>query len=205
MKIIFDLDGTLICSKKRLHELFCDLVKSRDLSFSSYWDLKFSGNSNQDILKSRFNYTTDKINEFVSDWMQDIESDSYLEIDTLIDGAKDFLEEISQNNELYICTARQSASQATKQLENLAISNYFQEVFVTGQILTKEELLINSGLKFNKQDWFIGDTGHDVITGKKIGTKACAVLSGFMSEAILSSYSPDLIIKNITFLRVRGK
>jgi phosphoglycolate phosphatase len=198
MKVIFDLDGTLICSKKRLHELFCDLVKSRDLSFPSYWDLKFSGNSNQDILKNRFNYTADKINEFVSNWMRNIESDSYLGIDTLIYGAKAFLEEISQNNELYICTARQSVSQATKQLENLAISSYFQEVFVTEQRLTKEELLVNSGLQFNKQDWFIGDTGHDMTTGKKIGTKTCAVLSGFMSYPALASYSPDIIVSDIT-------
>ena len=43
MKIIFDLDGTLICSKKRLHRLFLDLAGVTNLKFKSYWDLKHQG------------------------------------------------------------------------------------------------------------------------------------------------------------------
>ena len=91
MKIIFDLDGTLICSKKRLYELFCNLIQSRDLSFSDYWNLKYIGNSNQDILRERFDYTKAEISNFVNGWMKKIESDYYLEKDTLIDGTIEFL------------------------------------------------------------------------------------------------------------------
>lgn len=197
MKIIFDLDGTLICSKKRLYELFCNLIQSRDLSFSDYWNLKYIGNSNQDILRERFDYTKDEISNFVNGWMKKIESDYYLEMDTLIDGTIEFLERIIQNNSLYICTARQSTCQVAKQLESLSISKYFENIFVTEQKNSKAELLKNSGLKFTKHDWIIGDTGHDIITGKEIGINTCAVLSGFMSLDALIGYSPDIIVANI--------
>ena len=197
MKIIFDLDGTLICSKKRLYELFCNLIQSRDLSFSDYWNLKYIGNSNQDILRERFDYTKAEISNFVNGWMKKIESDYYLEMDTLIDGTIEFLERIIQNNSLYICTARQSTGQVEKQLESLSISKYFENIFVTEQKNSKAELLKNSGLKFTKHDWIIGDTGHDIITGKEIGINTCAVLSGFMSLDALIGYSPDIIVANI--------
>lgn len=197
MKIIFDLDGTLICSKKRLYELFCNLIQSRDLSFSDYWNLKYIGNSNQDILRERFDYTKAEISNFVNGWMKKIESDYYLEMDTLIDGTIEFLERIIQNNSLYICTARQSTCQVAKQLESLSISKYFENIFVTEQKISKAELLKNSGLKFTKHDWIIGDTGHDIITGKEIGINTCAVLSGFMSLDALIGYSPDIIVANI--------
>ncbi|MFW1957329.1 HAD family hydrolase [Acinetobacter guillouiae] len=202
MKIVFDLDGTLICAKKRLYELFCDLVGTKELTFDSYWKLKFLGNTNQDILKNEFKYSEKKIEFFINTWMLKIENDKYLEMDTLIDGADNFLCELSKDNQLYICTARQSFTQAIKQLNKLGILSFFQEVFVTNQKFTKKELLINSDLKFSKEDLFVGDTGHDIITGRELGMKTCAVLSGFMSKDRLELYSPDFIVKDVTGLKI---
>ncbi|MBE0440416.1 MAG: HAD family hydrolase [Gammaproteobacteria bacterium] len=198
MKIIFDLDGTIICSKKRVHELFSDLIGSRQLSFSDYWDLKFSRKSNQDILKNKFNYSDNKIEYFLNNWMDLIEDDRYLEMDTLIDGVKEFLVGISKNNELYICTARQSIQQVEKQLNRLDIYHFFQDVLVTEQKYSKKDLLFNKKLMLDKQDWIVGDTGHDIITGKELGIKTCAVLSGFMSQDALVSYCPDILIQDVT-------
>lgn len=202
MKIIFDLDGTLICSKKRLYELFCDLLDNRSLNFNDYWNFKFKGYSNQDILKKKFGYPDEQIKIFVKNWMKKIEDSYYLEMDTAIDGVHDFLEQISTNNRLYVCTARQSVKKTIYQLKCLDIIDFFEEVFVTEQHLTKAELLLNSRVFFNKNDWFVGDTGHDVITGKQLDIQTCAVLSGFMSESALKSYMPDLIIDNVTLLDV---
>ena len=199
MKIIFDLDGTLICSKKRLYELFCDLVGNRNLSFNSYWQLKFDGNSNQDILKNKFSYSDEKIGVFVVNWMKKIEEDYYLEMDSPIEGLYSFLQKISKKNELYICTARQSISQVEKQLKKIEILEFISKVYVTEQFFSKVDLLTNSDLAFNSEDWFIGDTGHDISTGKQLGIKTCAVLTGFMSENALRSYSPQLIIDNVTY------
>lgn len=199
MKIIFDLDGTLICSKKRLHELFCDLVGNRDLSFDSYWQLKFDGNNNQNILKNQFSYSDGKVDVFVENWMEKIEEDCYLEMDSPIEGLHSFLQKISEKNELYICTARQSITQVTKQLRNFGILDFFCDIFVTEQKYSKIELLINGGIDFSSEDWFVGDTGHDINTGKRFGMQTCAVLSGFMSESALKTYSPDRILVNVTY------
>lgn len=201
MKIIFDLDGTLICSKKRLYELFCDLTKSRKLSFSEYWGFKFRGYSNQDILKKEFDYSEEKIKKFITLWMNKIEDSYYLEMDTVIEGLLEFLEKISINNQLYICTARQSVVQVKVQLKNLTILEFFEEIFVTEQRFTKTELLLNSGIAFSKNDWFVGDTGHDIKTGQQLGMKTCAVLSGFMSETALLAYGPNKIFKNLTLMQ----
>jgi phosphoglycolate phosphatase len=198
MKIIFDLDGTIICSKKKLYELFSDLIESRQLSFSDYWDLKFSRKSNQNILKSKFNYSDNEIEYFVNNWMKLIEDDKYLKMDTLIDGVKDFLTGVSQNNELYICSARQSIQQVEKQLKRLSIFHFFQDIFVTEQKCSKKDLLVNKNLRLDKRDWIVGDTGHDIITGKELGIKTCAVLSGFTSRNVLVSYFPDIVIQNVT-------
>lgn len=198
MKIVFDLDGTLICSKKRLHELFCDLTESRKLDFSAYWEMKFSRKTNQDILKLFFNYSDEKIDNFTNDWMSKIESDYYLNFDDLIVDIEPFLKKAKKNSELYVCTARQSSKQVEKQLKRLGVFEYFEDVFVTEKNFTKENLLINSSLNLCKDDWMIGDTGHDIMTGKKVGMNTCAVLSGFMSRSALLSYEPDLILSDVT-------
>lgn len=200
MKIIFDLDGTLICSKRRLHELFCDLVNSRELAFSAYWDLKFNGYTNQDILRKKFNYTEDLVEEFFNDWMSKIETSHYLNMDVLIKGASEALHGFSQHHDLYICTARQSTEQAVLQVQNLGILGFFKQIFVTEQIKSKVELMNVSGLYFSSDDWFVGDTGHDILAGKALNIRTCAVLSGFMSKGALMVYCPDYIISDISSL-----
>ena len=71
--------------------------------------------------------------------------------------------------------------------------NFKLELVVTGAHIDKK-------FGLTKKDWFVGDTGHDINTGKKIGVQTCAVLSGFMSKRVLTSYSPDLIIEDFTTL-----
>lgn len=202
MKIVFDLDGTLICSKVRLYELFCALVGNRELSFDTYWNLKFDFNSNQDILKNHYDYSNELIDIFTEKWMSKIEDNDYLAMDNPIEGLSDFLLKMSEKNELYICTARQSKSQVQRQLAEFRILNYFESVFITEQKYSKLEILRNSKLTFTNEDWFVGDTGHDINTGKALGLQTCAVLSGFMSENALRAYSPDLIIQNVASLGV---
>lgn len=202
MKLIFDLDGTLICSKARLYNLFCRIVEPTNFSQEDYWSLKFLGYSHADILKKKYSFSDTQIEKFIYEWMMSIELDQYLIMDTLIEGAEDFLYNISLNNTLYLCTARQSYSQTIKQLTRLRIISYFENVFVTEQKYSKVELLKNSSIEFNHSDWIIGDTGHDIITGKELNINTCAVLSGFMSHEKLMNYKPDTIIPDITYFTV---
>lgn len=198
MKIVFDLDGTLICSKKRLYSLFCFLVGGNQLTFEQYWHLKFFGKTNQQILIDVFGYSNVMIEKFIAEWMTLIESEYYLKMDTIIAGVPDLLSFLKKEHALFLCTARQSTEKTNEQLENLSIAKFFEKVFVTNQSTTKERLLKDGGITFTKEDWIVGDTGHDILTGKSLGLKTCAVLSGFMSEEKLKKYEPDIILKNAT-------
>lgn len=202
MKIIFDLDGTLICSKKRLHRLFLDLTGVTNLKFESYWDLKHQGKRNEDILRNQLSFSESEIEVFLKNWMIKIEADCYLDLDTLIPNADEALENLNKNHDLFICTARQSISQTQKQLKKLSIFSYFKDIFVTEQKVDKFQILSNSNISFTNKDWIIGDTGNDIDTGKKIGVQTCAVLSGFMSRSSLIGYSPDLMIEDFASLDV---
>ena len=129
-----------------------------------------------------------------------IEADHYLGMDTLILNADEALERLNKDHDLFICTARQSILQTRKQLKKLSISDYFEDIFVTEQKTDKSKILLSSNISFTHGDWIIGDTGHDIETGKKIGIQTCAVLSGSMSRSSLIKYSPDLIIEDFTYL-----
>jgi len=70
---------------------------------------------------------------------------------------------------------------------------YFDEVMVTEQTRSKEEL-VRTLPSLASQDWMIGDTGKDIQVGQMLGIKTCAVLSGFLNEKALLNYGPDLIL-----------
>lgn len=201
MKIIFDLDGTLICSKKRLYDLFCFLAGDDKLSFSAYWDLKFAGHTNKEILVKVFGFSNIKVQVFVEDWMRLIETEQYLELDKIIEGIPKSLLDLKKEHKLYLCTARQSMAMLTVQLNKLSIADYFEQIFITEQRVSKEQLLRGSGLDFAREDWVVGDTGHDILAGKALGLRTCAVLSGFMNEPSLKAYSPDIILSDATGFR----
>lgn len=198
MNIILDLDGTLVSTRRRIHTLFCDLIED-EIPSERFWNLKFKGFSNDEILKFNYNFSDKNINLFLERWMKEIESDMYLNMDEIIPGVIKFLDKHS-NKDLYICSARQSIKNTIKQLEKLNIYNFFKEIFITEQKITKDKILQNSNIKFESNDWLVSDTGHDIKVGKLLGIKTCAVLSGSMCKDQLKKYNPDQIVDNISYL-----
>lgn len=202
MKIIFDLDGTLICCKKRIYDLFMDLSKNTTLDYDKYWALKFQGLSNELILKNQLMYSDERCEDFVFQWMEAIESEEYLSRDSVFDGVFDTLDFLKNSGcDLYICTARQSRESTINQLKRLKIYNYFEEILVTAQKEDKKTTLICSDIGWSDSDWILGDTGHDIRAGQVIGLNTCAVLTGIMTRERLIPYEPDFIIKDVSEFR----
>jgi phosphoglycolate phosphatase len=201
MNLIFDLDGTLIDSKLRLHALFQKLAPSPGLEYSRYWELKRAKISNATILADLFGLGDDKIQTFVTDWMALIEDPEFLALDICLPGAKDTLERLGSFAVLHACTDRQHELLALAQLERLRIRHYFREVLVTGQRISKELLIRRRIVEFTEHDWIIGDTGRDVLTGRALGIHTCAVLSGFQSRAVLKGYEPDVILDSVVVFK----
>jgi phosphoglycolate phosphatase len=201
MNIFFDLDGTIIDSRLRLYRLFCDITSQTILSFGEYWNLKRSMIDHEKMLTDYFHYTKEEYLVFEKKWLSLIESDSYLNFDKPFDFTVDVLQTLkSRNHKLYVITARQSKAKALKQLDNLGLANFFEDVFVTEAKKTKAELIQASGLQLSAEDIFVGDTGMDIKTAKTLNVLSVAVLSGFRNREILSKYLPDYVENDIQFL-----
>ena len=57
--------------------------------------------------------------------------------------------------------------------------------------------MILEKLSPHASDIFVGDTGEDIVCGKKLGMKTVAVTSGNLSLASLKSYKPEKIIDSV--------
>ncbi|OCA71584.1 HAD family hydrolase [Chryseobacterium arthrosphaerae] len=201
MNIFFDLDGTLIDSRSRLYQLFQSLVPASELSFDQYWALKRSKISHKEILLSKFNYTEEQYSDFEKKWMSEIELENWLQLDTPFEGTADLLLNLSKKHALFVVTARQSESIAVEQIKSFGWENIFTKVLVTQQQQDKYDL-IKDAVEITSEDWLIGDTGKDIQTGKSLGIKTVAVLSGFLSKESLLPYQPDIIIDTVLDLKI---
>ena len=196
VKLVFDLDGTLIDSRQRLHTLFQQLVPMSDLSLDSYWALKRAKVTHEDLLRCRFGFDSAAVERFVADWMRLIESPDLLDLDTVLPGVDDALSRLAPTAALYVCTARQRPQAAFDQLERLGMLHHFTTVMVTARVRSKREL-IASIPDLAPGDWFLTDTGRDIRVGQALKMRTCAVLSGFLSEASLRPYRPDLVLPSV--------
>ena len=202
MKIFFDLDGTLIDSKLRLYSLFQQLVPQSLLTFDEYWIFKQNKVDHAEILSDKFDFDESSISKFKQDWMELIETDSFLKFDTPIDGVGKYLFALQEKEiDLFVVTARQDKSRALRQIEDFGWVDFFSQILVTEQKKSKFDLMYPI-LKGSKKAWMIGDTGYDIQAGKKLSIKTAAVLTGFLNKKVLMDYQPDLILDNITDFKV---
>lgn len=201
MNIFFDLDGTLIDSRKRLYRLFQHLVSESTISYGEYWHYKRNRISAKEILINRFNYSENEFKVFREEWMCKIELPEWLALDTPFVGVFEYLNELKISHRLYIVTARQSEFNALAQIDQYGWRPIFEKVLVTGQKLEKYDLIVKTA-NVEKHDWFIGDTGDDIQTGKRLGIHTAAVLSGFMNKQCLLEYQPDLIVDDVLKLKI---
>ncbi|RYE52130.1 MAG: HAD family hydrolase [Sphingobacteriales bacterium] len=203
MNIFFDLDGTLIDSRKRLYQLFCTLMPASAYSFDEYWAFKKKKQSHRDILTKYFEFTPDHFKEFERNWLEQIELEEWLSLDEPVPGVFQLLKDLKRRHKLYLVTARQSISLAHGQIEKLNLLDFFEKIFVTEQKIEKFDL-IRESVKVSSDDWFVGDTGKDIETGKLLGIRTAAVLTGFLSEESLLPYKPDVIIESVLNLKDLG-
>jgi phosphoglycolate phosphatase len=196
MNILIDFDGTIIDSSNRMFLLFDYLVPESQLSKNEYWALKRSKASHSDILGSQFGWNHESIVQFDVSWHRLIESDSWLSLDSMKKDVMSHLGTLRESANLYVVTARQDRSRLLGQLCRFEIHSLFTDVYVTEQKATKYALVRH--LDLTASDWFVGDTGHDVLVGKQLGVQTAAVSDGFLGEDALREYNPDLICKSFT-------
>lgn len=195
MKLIFDLDGTLIDSRQRLHALFRTLSGS-PMDFDAYWQRKRAKISNEVLLREA-GHDDAAVADFQARWMSMIETDHYLDMDMPFDGVDAALDRLGGGASLYLCTARQDPEAAERQLRRMGLAHRFERILVTRQERTKDELIAEHVGALSPRDWLLGDTGKDVQTARALGIRSCAVLSGFLSRESLEPYGPDLLLDHV--------
>lgn len=167
-KIFFDLDGTILNVKKRLHKLFCELTE-KTIDYDEYWNLKAMGYT-QAMMLDYISYPQDKKN-FSSAWLKNVERIDLLKLDYIRDGVKEALDEfLSLNYDMYIVTNRQLADNLTKQLSWLDLDKYFTKVIMTYQIFSKAMAVRNSGI-MPIDGYFVGDSWEDMNTACELGIR----------------------------------
>jgi phosphoglycolate phosphatase len=196
VNLFFDLDGTLLDSRIRLYRLFQDLVNESYLSIQEYWGLKRNKINHKTILLKMFYYTDNDFEYFKKLWFEKIELPEYLQFDTLIDEAVDILGFLTEKNKLYIVTSRQNKKNTIMQLKKLQIYDFFRNILITERICNKSDLIKEVG--YQKEDFIIGDTGNDVLTGLELGMNTVAVTYGFLNGDKLKSYNPRFIIDKLS-------
>lgn len=197
MKIVLDLDGTLIDSSERMYRLFQKLVPESRLSRDEYWNLKRDKNNHRMILNGLF--PDRDFEDFNRKWMNEIESNDFLEMDRCYPDTIPVLSSLKERYELILLTARQSKIRLLNEINRLGISVFFTAVLVTGGTNTKEDLIRKIG--HESSDIYVSDMGEDILLGKKYGFYTCAITHGFMNEKKLQGYLPDKIVHSLTELQ----
>jgi phosphoglycolate phosphatase len=194
--IIFDLDGTLSDPKVRLYSLFVELTPDNKFSFAAYWEIKRNKIDQACLLERYFDYSKEEIAQFRRQWLAKIEERERLKLDTPLPGAGTVLKTLSKDNQLYVVSNRQSRESAIEQIEDYGWGGYITRTLVTLQKTSKANL-IQESLTISKDDIIIGDTGEDILTGKKLGITTIAVTSGMLNRRALLEYNPDQIIDSV--------
>jgi len=202
MNLFLDLDGTLVDCRRRLYTLFVDLLAHDAMSCEEYWAIKSERMTQAELLKSRFGYDDKMASKFKARWMDLIESEEYLQLDTPFPFSLDFLRACRHRADVYIVTARQHPDIAERQIRNFGFAEFVKDLVVCGPGNSKSQAILACGISFNPADYFIGDTGEDVRAGKRLGVKTVAVTSGVLSEAVLREYEPDEIVENLGVARL---
>jgi phosphoglycolate phosphatase-like HAD superfamily hydrolase len=200
MSIYIDLDGPILDVSEKHYRVYRKIViilGGRPLKKQLYWQLK-KNRSHTTIL--HLSKIVDPKNRFEKIWLELIERKSYLKYDRVFPLTKKVLKSVKKHCNLILVTLREHPRNLSWQLKTLGLKFYFDEVLTAkenrGEWLTKYRLIKQSSF-LNPDSWLIGDTEVDILTGRKIGLRTIALLSGVRNKKILLNYKPDYILNSL--------
>ena len=187
-RIAFDLDGTLLDSRKRHEIVMRDVLKKHgiNLDTSDLVTYKADGHNNIDWLLSK-GIAEDVAKKVNAEWVSLIENADYLSADFLYSDTLDVLKRLCMENDLFLITARSNKENAYRQIKQLGIAHYFAGISVV-DTCTDTPALKAAELKKYKVDCFIGDTEADYKAAQKSNSDFKAVSYGFRSERYWNTY-----------------
>lgn len=197
LHIVVDLDGTILDNKTRLFNSFKIAAKNKEVKFEEYLEFRRIGLSNYQILE-QLGVSRNILESFQSDWLVLIESENMLELDSLFHGVKEWLQNLTSQAQISLCTARKTPESCITQLTNLGISGYFTNLGIVGNAEGKIEWIRN--LEKNTKIWYIGDTPTDLEISRAAGVNSILVSTGLWESSKLAALGPDIFVPKITDL-----
>lgn len=183
--IVSDLDGTLLDYRVRAYECFkfaAGFEMFSHFTFRDYVAKRLQSISNYQVYTELGQVILSR-EEFDKKWNMGIESQRFLEFDTLFPDSRQWLHEMAKNSCIILCTARRNTQNLNSQIELLNLAPYFEVVLTTENKKDKAYLIerFMRNRKFTNLH-MIGDTKKDMIEGQKIGAKLYFIERGFTSS-----------------------
>jgi phosphoglycolate phosphatase-like HAD superfamily hydrolase len=192
--IIFDLDDTLIDTRIRHYKILQDFLKEKGIEFICYRDYlskrRQDSASNLSLIKELFPLAEEGFNEF---WLQNIESEKYLQYDREIVNVKLLNElKIRTNSMFVILSLRKQKDIAENQCLSFSFFKNFQKLIFLphSSVNPKLQFLKEFKKQFNVL-FFVGDSTNDRDASLAADVPFYAVDTGFYSLSSSRIY-PDI-------------
>ena len=188
MTYVFDLDGTLIDSKKRHYLLMAELLKKKNIVVSeSFADdflrYKADGKSGLNYLVNVIGLTKKESEEINQLWISNIEKDYWLNSDVLFYDAIETCEKCIENGiEIVFVTCRHNQSGTLHQLNALGLTKYAKEIFIIDPLKQDKNTTVKKITATTKIDLIVGDTEVDYKAALSIDCLYYILNRGFRSK-----------------------
>ena len=208
MNIFLDFDGTLVDISNKywwVYSEFFRLHGGREPDRENLWQAKRDGASDASLLEAA-RLDPRLAPDLKSHIQRHVETDAALELDRVFPGTESLLDELRALHALVLISARKNPQNLVNQIRRLGLDKYFAEIltasdessrFPDGHTAKSILLTRSRWLPPGTQALIAGDAAMDIYTGKALGIKTCAVLSGIRSRSFLERLQPDHILDSV--------
>lgn len=199
----FDLDGPILDVSHKYYRVYADIVNEMDLdpvSKEAYWNYKRNRVSESKFTQFK---NEQEFNYFRSKRADLIETEHYLNFDTLQPKLMGVLDKLRPSFSICLVTLRHSGVGVRYQLHRLGIADYFDFILNAGHRKDMPGWQVKKRMiesKFEKRAFksafFIGDTETDINCAQSLGITSIAVSNGIRSERLLKEINPDYLLSS---------
>ncbi len=201
--VIFDLDGTLIDSKRDLvnsvnaTRAFAGMETLADDVVASY-----VGNGAPVLIRRAFPEASDEEHARLLRYFLEYYRDHMLDATTLYPGVREALDQLHANDIAMAVLTNKPVRFSVGLLEGLAIDMHFFRIYGGNSFEEKKpnpigiRMLMEESGALRERTLMVGDSAVDVLTARNARVPACGVRWGFQPESFATT-PPDFLIDHM--------
>jgi 2-phosphoglycolate phosphatase len=204
--IIFDLDGTLIDSRRDIVNAVNFTLRSLGLRERPFNEIvSYVGHGIRDMLRKCLNPDNENSLDKAVDIFEEFFLEHALDETVLYLHVRDILEHFKEKTLLIITNRSKKSSELA--LQNLGILKYFKEIIggddeacLKPSPCPLEKAIARFTIK-KERSIIVGDMDIDVLAGREAGIPTCAVTYGIGKKEDIVKAKPDYIINDLLDLK----